>query len=283
MLAPPVGVMPDSSADRGAERRRYDAAARRLAAAQAETGRFDDIRSTAGHLREPYFRYHSAVADSVGERSLVLELGAGNGLHTQELARSSGTVVALDVSTVALAMNGMRAPGRIHGVCADMAALPFADASFDVVASAGSLSYGDPDTVNREVFRVLRPGGTLLVVDSLNHNPVYRLNRWRHYRRGDRTKSTLLRMPDMQRIRSLTAPFETSSVEFFGSYVFMHPVLSRIVGPNRATRATEWLDDRVGPDRFAFKFVLVATGFQPRVSRRSAPRTHTNRPSGSGL
>lgn len=254
--------MPDSRTDRDVERRRYDAAATRLTQELAQGRSLDDIQVSPDHLWEPYRRYWQAITQQVGRSSRVLELGAGDGLHTHQLARTSDRVIALDVSETALEVNQQRAPGRIRGVCADMAALPFGDATFDVVASAGSLSYGDPDTVNREIFRVLRPGGALIIVDSLNHNPLYRLNRWRHYRRGDRTRSTLLRMPDMNRIRSLSAPFDSCSVEYFGRYLFMHPPLSRIVGLNRATRTTTWLDERVGPDRMAFKFVLVATGFQ---------------------
>lgn len=270
--------MPDNSADRDSERQRYDDAARRLAQTQAQGQSLSEIQRAPRHLWEPYESFHRAISAQVGPRSRVLEIGAGDGLHTEYLANISERVVALDVSEAALAVNKGRNPGRIHPVCADMAALPFDDGSFDVVASAGSLSYGDPDTVNAEIFRVLRPGGALLVVDSLNHNPLFRLNRWRHYRRGERTKSTLLRMPDLDRIRSLAAPFAVSSVEFFGSYLFLHPPLSRLVGPTRAAKATTWLDNRVGPDRYAFKFVLVATDFRPGESGRSAERTAANLP-----
>lgn len=270
--------MPDHSADRDTERQRYDDAARRLAQTQARGQSLSEIQTVPRHLWEPYECFHRAISAHVGPRSRVLEIGAGDGLHTENVANISERVVALDVSEAALAVNKSRNPGRIHPVCADMAALPFDDDSFDVVASAGSLSYGDPDTVNAEIFRVLRAGGALLVVDSLNHNPIYRLNRWRHYRRGERTKSTLIRMPNLDRIRSLAAPFAASSVDYFGSYLFVHPPLSRVVGPTRAAKVTIWLDERVGPDRYAFKFVLVATDFRPGGARRSTERTTANLP-----
>jgi ubiquinone/menaquinone biosynthesis C-methylase UbiE len=50
----------------------------------------------------------------------------------------------------------------------DAAALPFETASFDVVATARTLHHVPrPELVLAEAVRVLRPGGTLLVVDQL--------------------------------------------------------------------------------------------------------------------
>lgn len=223
----------------------------------------DQLDELADLFHPPYLRYRELIGALVERDDIVLEIGAGSGMHTRALAASAAKVVALDVSMESLRLCAAIAPKRIAAVCGDMAMLPFPDASFDVVASAGSLSYGDPLTVNREVFRVLRPGGTLLIVDSLNHNPVYRLNRWRHYRRGDRTRSTLLRMPTMGRIRAVCAPFGTSSVEYFGTYTFVHPALQRLAGDRRADRATAWLEEHLAVNRLAFKFVLVATDFRP--------------------
>jgi len=42
---------------------------------------------------------------------------------------------------------------------ADMEELPFPDGSFDVVCSAGALSYGDNYIVRNEIYMVLNPGG----------------------------------------------------------------------------------------------------------------------------
>ena len=42
---------------------------------------------------------------------------------------------------------------------ADMEKLPFENEIFDVVCSAGSLSYGDNTVVMNEIYRVLKQGG----------------------------------------------------------------------------------------------------------------------------
>ena len=59
---------------------------------------------------------------------------------------------------------------------ADAAALPFADASFDLVYCQQGLQYlGDPSAGLREMSRVLAPGGrmALAVWRSINNNPGF--------------------------------------------------------------------------------------------------------------
>lgn len=143
---------------------------------------------------------------------------------------------------------------------ADMEMLPFEANSFDVVTSAGSLSYGDPMLVDAEIRRVLRPGGLFICVDSLNHNPVYRLNRWLHYKKGERTLSTLLRMPTLNRIESISKGFKDTDVHFFGAVSYIMPILARIIGQDQAAKVSDTVDRLVRVRRAAFKFVLVGRG-----------------------
>jgi ubiquinone/menaquinone biosynthesis C-methylase UbiE len=48
-----------------------------------------------------------------------------------------------------------------------MEKLPFADQSFDLIVSAGSLSYGDNDKVLDEIYRVLKNKGAFIASLSL--------------------------------------------------------------------------------------------------------------------
>lgn len=98
----------------------------------------------------------------------VLDLACGWGRHAVELAAAGLRVTGLDRSEVLLA-TGRAAPGgaRVRWVCGDMRELPFR-AEFDAVVSLfSSLGYFGSDEgdeqVLREVRRVLRPGGALLV------------------------------------------------------------------------------------------------------------------------
>ena len=57
-----------------------------------------------------------------------------------------------------------------------MESLPFKDKSFDIVACAGGLSYGDNKKVANEIYRVLKDNGSFICIDSLNENPFYKFN-----------------------------------------------------------------------------------------------------------
>jgi ubiquinone/menaquinone biosynthesis C-methylase UbiE len=50
-----------------------------------------------------------------------------------------------------------------------MEKLPFADQSFDIIVSAGSLSYGDNDIVMNEIYRVLKNKGMALSKATSTH------------------------------------------------------------------------------------------------------------------
>ena len=129
----------------------------------AEHGRFlgpADFCWCPEGLREGEARL---LGDLSGRR--VLEVGAGAAQCARWLVSQGVDAVASDVSAAMLAAaaaydqdTGLRTPC----VQADARALPFADASFDVVFTAyGALPFvPDAGRVHLEAARVLRPGGT---------------------------------------------------------------------------------------------------------------------------
>lgn len=250
------------TSDRQIERLRYEQQARK--ALSLKNGAAGERPSGAAGIapihRAPYVCYEREIGRVIRSGSRVLELGAGMGMHTSALADTDARVVATDISETSLRLLSHRVHGSVTTVVADMEALPFAAESFDVVASAGSLSYGEPSSVDEEIMRVLRPGGTFVCVDSLNHNPVYRFNRWVRMLRGHRTASTLRRMPDQRRIDGITQGFESVSVYYFGAATMFMPLAAGVIGQETAARLSDSVDRTLGTRWSAFKFVLVAEG-----------------------
>jgi SAM-dependent methyltransferase len=98
---------------------------------------------------------------SIGRRRVVVDLGAGHGAVTLELARRcGGAAVAVDRRRVPL--RGIAAPA----LAAAAERLPFRDRSVDLAfAQLVFLWVADPAAVVGELRRVLRPGGVLLAVE----------------------------------------------------------------------------------------------------------------------
>jgi ubiquinone/menaquinone biosynthesis C-methylase UbiE len=125
-------------------------------------------------------RDHAALLDQahLGPGDRVLEIGCGTGnlaLRTKR-RHPSVEVVGLDPDGAALdraARKARRAGLDVRWDRGFADALPYPDASFDLVLSAMMLHHveaADRPTALREVARVLAPGGTVLVLDIGGHD-----------------------------------------------------------------------------------------------------------------
>ncbi len=109
----------------------------------------------------------------------VLELAAGTGVVTRELARTlpaSVTVVATDLSPGMVAQAEALGTERpVEWRTADAMSLPFEDAGFDaVVCQFGAMFFPDKAQAFAEALRVLRPGGVFAfsVWDRIETSPL---------------------------------------------------------------------------------------------------------------
>lgn len=104
----------------------------------------------------------------------ILEIGFGPGLALAYLIRLApeGRIAGIDSSAVMVAQARARIAGAIRAGRADLrlgsaAALPFPDETFDRVLAVNSLHHWpDPVAGLREVRRVLRPGGSVAIVEQ---------------------------------------------------------------------------------------------------------------------
>jgi SAM-dependent methyltransferase len=136
---------------------------------------FDEI-SAVRYSLEPYIL---PFADFPGARGkTVLEIGVGAGADFQNWCTHAAHATGVDLTERAIALTSERLrlqhipPEKYSLRTADAENLPFDDNSFDTVYSWGVLMC-TPDTLRafREVFRVLKPGGTAKVM-------IYRLYSW---------------------------------------------------------------------------------------------------------
>jgi len=204
---------------------------------------------------QPYLDYYKAIKEHLNSELSVLEIAAGSGRHTKVIISSGARITALDISEVALSALKLRTQGEVEAVCSLMEETPFDSNTFDYVLSCGGLSYADNTDFLNEIKRILKPGGGVIFLDSLNHNPIYRLNRFVRFLRKERTFSTLKRMPTLYFIKQIEANFENSHLNTYGKMIWLQQLLSKI-GSRKDLRFLGRLENLL-PPRCAFKFLLV--------------------------
>jgi ubiquinone/menaquinone biosynthesis C-methylase UbiE len=162
----------------------------------------------------------------------VLDAGCGTGGNAIFLRRY-GAVVGMDLAPDAIEFGRERIGGGL--VRGSVLELPFADASFDLVTSFDVLYHrGVPDEVTalREVARVVRPGGRLLI-----RLPAYEFLRSKH----DRAVHTRRRYTAGQ-VNTLLAAggFVTERCSYINTLLFPLPLAQRLL--ERAMPALEHQD-----------------------------------------
>jgi demethylmenaquinone methyltransferase / 2-methoxy-6-polyprenyl-1,4-benzoquinol methylase len=112
-------------------------------------------------------RWRNAVVAAVDPKpgEHVLDLAAGTGTSSEPFADREAHVVPCDFSLGMLRV-GKRARPLLGFTAGDATRLPFPDATFDAVTiSFGLRNIVDPDAGLREMLRVTKPGGRLVVCE----------------------------------------------------------------------------------------------------------------------
>jgi ubiquinone/menaquinone biosynthesis C-methylase UbiE len=138
-------------------------------------------RFSASYERRRGHGYHALIDElessmvPAGPATRLLEAGCGTGLVLERLRSHGAELFGIDLSAGMLVLARQRGHRVAH---ASITHLPFADGSFDVACSFKVLAHvPDIEAAIRELARVVRPGGTL-VLEFYNRQSLRGL-RWR--------------------------------------------------------------------------------------------------------
>jgi len=116
--------------------------------------------------------YANEVASHVNPKANILEIAPGPGYLAIELAKQGFNVTAVDISPdfVRIAKNNAKeANVLVKFEEGNASNLPYEDNSFDfIICSAAFKNFKEPVKALHEMYRVLKPGATGLIID-MNH------------------------------------------------------------------------------------------------------------------
>jgi demethylmenaquinone methyltransferase/2-methoxy-6-polyprenyl-1,4-benzoquinol methylase len=144
-------------------KRRY---VRRLFATIA--ARYDLITVVLSYGQDRRWKRRLAKLAAASPSERVLDLATGTGDIALQMRASSDAVVGLDVTPQMIRLARAKAHGvrRVTFLVGDMAALPFASSSFEIVTTGyGLRNVPDLGAAIDEILRVLKPGGRALSLD----------------------------------------------------------------------------------------------------------------------
>jgi SAM-dependent methyltransferase len=217
--------------------------------AQRGAGEIWNWESPAGKLR--CARRVKMLSSHLKPGMTVLELGCGAGYFTQELVRSGADIVAIDVSPelLEIARSKCSAP-NVHYQLQSADELSYGDAVFDSVVGSSVLHHLEIEKALRDVYRVLKPAGTIYFTEPNMLNPQIAIQKnipWIKRKLGDSPDETAffrwplrrllehtgyrdIRIDPFDFLHPQTPPSLSNRFNQFGRFLEKMPLISEFAG-----------------------------------------------------
>lgn len=142
------------------------AIAEQLAHPRGELGKMVGERMNQSNAKLTQMMYDNLNVDAYAH---VLEIGFANGRLLDHLLPRVARVSGIDISEdmlreASIVQSDAIASGKLDLQLASTATIPFADDTFDAICTGNTLYFWkDPASEIKEVYRVLKPGGRLIL------------------------------------------------------------------------------------------------------------------------
>lgn len=120
---------------------------------------------------------HKWLDRHCGPGKKVLDFACGNGENGIYAASLGADTIGIDISPEGISNANKNAEkSGVADHCKFMVMdgenMTFEDSAFDIAVEYGALHHVDLDAALAELVRVIKPGGRMVCVEALNHNPI---------------------------------------------------------------------------------------------------------------
>lgn len=139
---------------------------------------FDYFEEKSGATLHDERRVHETIIHAIpNDFSSILDVGSGSAWIAKEYAKKDKNVISFDISSVNTKKAKKIVSDNNHTpVTGDSFFLPFKTASFDIVVSSEVIEHVvDPTAFITELFRVVKPGGKLIITTPYKEKLQYSL------------------------------------------------------------------------------------------------------------
>ena len=172
-------------------------------------------------LQSAHLCFEKLVRDnvSVNPSGVMLDFGCGTGSRTVHLIPAGWSLIGIDISKESINIaqsQGAAITQATEYLVMDGEAMSFSKNKFDLIVDYGSFSSLKMDLAIPEMVRVLKPGGSLIAIETLGHNLLFNCKRKWNVLRGNRTTWAADHIMKKAEWRKLSAHFETVHIDYFG-------------------------------------------------------------------
>ena len=225
-------------------------------------------------LQSAHLHFEKLVRDyiSANPTGVMLDFGCGTGSRTVHLIPSGWSLIGIDISKESINIaqsQGAATAQATEYLVMDGEAMSFSKNKFDLIVDYGSFSSLKMDLAISEIVRVLKPGGSLIAIETFGHNLLFNWKRKWNVFRGNRTTwaaDHILKKADW---RKISDHFETVHIDYFGlTGLILVPIIRFL--PNKIKIISAKIFSSIDQQLFkvqmlkplAFKTVVQLTGLR---------------------
>jgi ubiquinone/menaquinone biosynthesis C-methylase UbiE len=145
---------------------------------RTDADEFDYFEERTGATEHDERRVHEFILSKITKQNkVVLDVGCGNAWVAENLTKKGLTIISFDLSTINTKKALQKVASKYHSAAVgDSIKLPFKDDSFDTVIASEVIEHVvNPTEFVRELFRVVKFGGSLIITTPYNEKLKYYL------------------------------------------------------------------------------------------------------------